>query len=96
MPNFSVDFLLNSDFQVCAHLVRPLLAMNHLLQKQTEQLGDLLARKDAEILDYKENGATLSRGTQTNARKHTHSLNGQYLTILMCACKCREVADGRL
>lgn len=46
---------------VCAHLVRPLLAMSHLLQRQTEQLGDLLVRKDAEILDYKENGATLTR-----------------------------------
>lgn len=58
---------------MCAHLVRPLLAMSHLLQQQTEQLGDLLARKDAEILDYKENGATLSRGTQANACTHMHT-----------------------
>ncbi|RVE75167.1 hypothetical protein OJAV_G00014310 [Oryzias javanicus] len=46
---------------VCAQLVRPLLAMSRLLQRQAEQLGGLLVRKDAEIQDYKENGATLSR-----------------------------------
>lgn len=46
---------------VCAQLVRPLLAMSHLLQRQVEQLGGLLVRKDAEIQDYRENGATLSR-----------------------------------
>ncbi|KAI3366162.1 hypothetical protein L3Q82_009986 [Scortum barcoo] len=46
---------------VCAQLVRPLLAMSHLLQRQVEQLGGLLLRKDAEIQDYRENGATLSR-----------------------------------
>lgn len=46
---------------VCVQLVRPLLAMSHLLQRQVEQLAGLLARKDAEIQDYRENGATLSR-----------------------------------
>lgn len=46
---------------VCAQLVRPLLAMSRLLQQQVEQLGGLLVRKDAEIQDYRENGATLSR-----------------------------------
>ncbi|KAG7261070.1 hypothetical protein CRUP_031665, partial [Coryphaenoides rupestris] len=46
---------------VCAQLVRPLLVMSRLLQAQVDQLGALLARKDAEIQDYKENGATLSR-----------------------------------
>ncbi|XP_011604658.2 non-homologous end-joining factor 1 isoform X1 [Takifugu rubripes] len=45
----------------CAQLVRPLLAMNHLLQRQVMDLEDLLVRKDAEIQDYKENGASLSR-----------------------------------
>ncbi|XP_068447140.1 non-homologous end-joining factor 1 [Clinocottus analis] len=45
----------------CAQLVRPLLAMSHLLQRQVEQLGGLLGRKDAEIQDYRENGAALSR-----------------------------------
>lgn len=46
---------------VCSQLVRPLLAMSFLLQRQVEQLGGLLGRKDAEIQDYRENGATLSR-----------------------------------
>lgn len=54
-------------FQACAQLVRPLLAMSHLLQRQAMQLEDLLVRKDAEIQDYKENGASLSRGTHTHA-----------------------------
>lgn len=46
---------------VCVQLVRPLLAMSRLLQRQVDQLGGLLVRKDAEIQDYRENGATLSR-----------------------------------
>uniref|UniRef100_A0A3P9K6F8 Non-homologous end-joining factor 1 n=1 Tax=Oryzias latipes TaxID=8090 RepID=A0A3P9K6F8_ORYLA len=46
---------------VCVQLVRPLLGMSRLLQLQVDQLGRLLMRKDAEIQDYKENGATLSR-----------------------------------
>lgn len=46
---------------VCAQMLRPLLVMSQLLQLQVEQLGSLLMRKDAEIQDYRENGATLSR-----------------------------------
>ncbi|XP_054864082.1 non-homologous end-joining factor 1 isoform X1 [Amphiprion ocellaris] len=46
---------------VCVQLVRPLLVMSRLLQRQVDQLGGLLVRKDAEIQDYRENGATLSR-----------------------------------
>lgn len=46
---------------VCIHLVRPLLSMSRLLQQQVDQLGGLLVRKDAEIQDYKENGAILTR-----------------------------------
>nr|XP_057907014.1 non-homologous end-joining factor 1 isoform X1 [Doryrhamphus excisus] len=46
---------------VCLHLVRPLLSMSHVLHQQVDQLEGLLARKDAEIQDYKDNGATLSR-----------------------------------
>ncbi|XP_034035311.1 non-homologous end-joining factor 1 isoform X2 [Thalassophryne amazonica] len=45
----------------CAHLVRPLLVMSRLLQREVEQLGALLVKKDAEIQDFQENGATLSR-----------------------------------
>lgn len=46
---------------VCVQLVRPLLVMSRLLQRQVDQLGGLLVRKDAEIQDYRENGAALSR-----------------------------------
>ncbi|KAM9766337.1 non-homologous end-joining factor 1 isoform 2-T2 [Menidia menidia] len=46
---------------VCSHLVRPLLVVGRLLQRGGGQLGALLRRKDAEIQDYKEGGATLSR-----------------------------------
>lgn len=61
--------------QVCSQLVRPLLAMSRLLHRQLEEQGELLARKDQEIQDYRENGATLSRGsrteTQTGSDQHT-------------------------
>ncbi|XP_063068716.1 non-homologous end-joining factor 1 [Engraulis encrasicolus] len=46
---------------VCKQLVRPLLVMTRLLQRQVTDLSGLLGRKDAEIQDYKENGATLTR-----------------------------------
>nr|XP_057907015.1 non-homologous end-joining factor 1 isoform X2 [Doryrhamphus excisus] len=52
---------IQSRAQVCLHLVRPLLSMSHVLHQQVDQLEGLLARKDAEIQDYKDNGATLSR-----------------------------------
>ncbi len=42
--------------------MRPLLAVSRVLQRQVEDLAALLARKDAEIQDYQENGAVLSRG----------------------------------
>ncbi|CAB1327555.1 unnamed protein product [Coregonus sp. 'balchen'] len=45
----------------CSQLVRPLLLMSRLLQRQVGQLGALLARKDTEIQDYRDNGAVLSR-----------------------------------
>ncbi|XP_056156972.1 non-homologous end-joining factor 1 isoform X2 [Lampris incognitus] len=46
---------------VCSQLMRPLLFISRLLQNQVEQLEGLLVRKDAEIQDYRENGATLTR-----------------------------------
>lgn len=45
----------------CVQIVRPLLAMTTVLQSQTELLFKLLQRKDAEIQDYSENGAQLTR-----------------------------------
>ncbi|XP_041057638.1 non-homologous end-joining factor 1 isoform X2 [Carcharodon carcharias] len=46
---------------VSCHMICPLLNMMQALHRQTRDLMLLLERKDAEILDYKENGATLSR-----------------------------------
>lgn len=45
----------------CVQLVRPLLVMSGVLRSQTELLFKLLQRKDAEIQDYRENGAQLTR-----------------------------------
>lgn len=42
--------------------MRPLLAVSRVLQRQVKDLAALLVRKDAEIQDYQENGAVLSRG----------------------------------
>ncbi|MBN3312548.1 NHEJ1 factor, partial [Atractosteus spatula] len=47
---------------VCEQLVRPLLAVSRLLHCQVQELTALLQRKDAEIQDYRESGAALSRG----------------------------------
>ncbi|KAJ0009605.1 hypothetical protein NQD34_001307 [Periophthalmus magnuspinnatus] len=46
---------------VCGQLVRPLLVMGGALQRQVDILFKLLQRKDAEIQDYRENGAQLTR-----------------------------------
>ncbi|NWW03957.1 NHEJ1 factor, partial [Oreocharis arfaki] len=46
---------------VFRHLVRPLIQMNLVLQCQVQELISLLLQKDAEIEDYRESGATLSR-----------------------------------
>nr|XP_056708026.1 indian hedgehog protein-like [Euleptes europaea] len=46
---------------VSRHLVRPLMAMSLALQSQVQELASLLLQKDAEIEDYRESGAALSR-----------------------------------
>ncbi|NXC37876.1 NHEJ1 factor, partial [Penelope pileata] len=46
---------------VFRHLVRPLIRMSLALQYQVQELTSLLLQKDAEIEDYRESGATLSR-----------------------------------
>ncbi|XP_071418353.1 non-homologous end-joining factor 1 isoform X2 [Pithys albifrons albifrons] len=46
---------------VSRHLVRPLIRMNLVLQYQVQELISLLLQKDAEVEDYRESGATLSR-----------------------------------
>ncbi|XP_078535334.1 non-homologous end-joining factor 1 isoform X3 [Lissotriton helveticus] len=47
---------------VSRHLLRPLMAMSLALERHSRELAALLLRKDAEIQDYREGGATLSRG----------------------------------
>ncbi|XP_061898488.1 non-homologous end-joining factor 1 [Entelurus aequoreus] len=64
---------------VCLHLVRPLLSMSHVLHQQVEQLEGLLVRKDAEIQDYKENGATLSRARLQTDHFEPHTYRGRFL-----------------
>ncbi|NXA32772.1 NHEJ1 factor, partial [Eudromia elegans] len=46
---------------VSRHLVRPLMRMSLALQSQLQELVALLLQKDAEIDDYRESGAALSR-----------------------------------
>ncbi|NXU59016.1 NHEJ1 factor, partial [Turnix velox] len=46
---------------VSRHLVQPLIRMSLALQYQVQELTSLLLQKDAEIEDYRESGATLSR-----------------------------------
>ncbi|KAF5887202.1 non-homologous end-joining factor 1-like, partial [Clarias magur] len=47
---------------VSRELVCPLLSMTQMLKRHVGELTALLYKKDAEIQDYKENGAILSRG----------------------------------
>lgn len=52
---------------VCQQLLRPLVDMSRALQRHVEQLSELLHQKDEQILDYQDNGGTLSRDRlQTN------------------------------
>ncbi|XP_006890300.1 PREDICTED: non-homologous end-joining factor 1 [Elephantulus edwardii] len=46
---------------VSQHLIRPLMSMSLALHCQVRELATLLRMKDAEIQDYQESGATLSR-----------------------------------
>ncbi|KAM9821024.1 non-homologous end-joining factor 1 [Neosynchiropus ocellatus] len=72
---------------VCLHLVNPLLAMCGLLQEQVDQLSDLLTKKDAEILDYKENGATLSRERLQTSVFEKKSYRDNFMTkVLPLVC----------
>ncbi|OXB77102.1 UNVERIFIED_CONTAM: hypothetical protein H355_007749, partial [Colinus virginianus] len=54
-------------YRVCRHLVCPLMRMSLALQHQVQELTSLLLQKDAEIEDYRESGATLSRGEEAQA-----------------------------
>ncbi|XP_077411404.1 non-homologous end-joining factor 1 [Vanacampus margaritifer] len=76
---------------VCFHLVQPLLSMSHVLYQQVEQLEGLLVSKDAEILDYKENGATLSRARLQTDIFERHGYKSSFLAkTLSVVCSDRH------
>uniref|UniRef100_A0A6I8QI50 Non-homologous end-joining factor 1 n=1 Tax=Xenopus tropicalis TaxID=8364 RepID=A0A6I8QI50_XENTR len=47
---------------VCRHLVNPLMSMAEALERQNQELYLLLGKKDAEIQEYQDSGAVLTRG----------------------------------
>ncbi|XP_003214972.2 non-homologous end-joining factor 1 [Anolis carolinensis] len=76
------------------HLVRPLMAMSLVLQCQVRELASLLCQKDAEIEDYRESGAALSRERlKTEPFKEESFLQTFQLQILPQAC---QLGDGQL
>lgn len=64
----------------CVQLVRPLLVMSGALQRQTELLFQLLRRKDAEIQDYRENGAQLTRERLQTEPFDEETFRGDFMT----------------
>ncbi|XP_061465318.1 non-homologous end-joining factor 1 isoform X2 [Rhineura floridana] len=76
------------------HLVRPLMAMSLALQSQVRELASLLLQKDAEIEDFRESGAVLSRERlKTEPFKEESFLQTFEAEILPQAC-C--LGDGYL
>nr|XP_060629279.1 non-homologous end-joining factor 1 [Anolis sagrei ordinatus]XP_060629288.1 non-homologous end-joining factor 1 [Anolis sagrei ordinatus] len=76
------------------HLVRPLMAMSLVLQCQVRDLASLLRQKDAEIEDYRESGAALSRERlKTEPFKEESFLQTFQSQILPQAC---QLGDGKL
>lgn len=76
---------------VCSQLVRPLLVMSRLMQRQVGQLAALLVRKDIEIQDYRENGAELSRERLQTEAFEEHSYRESFVTqALPQVCAQRE------
>ncbi|XP_065149825.1 non-homologous end-joining factor 1 [Paramisgurnus dabryanus] len=65
---------------VCRQLVRPLLAVSRVLQRQVDELSSLLVRKDAEIQDYQENGAVLSRVRLQTEPFEVHTYRENFFT----------------
>ncbi|XP_042300916.1 non-homologous end-joining factor 1 isoform X2 [Sceloporus undulatus] len=76
------------------HLVRPLMAMSLVLQCQARELASLLYQKDAEIEDYRESGAVLSRERlKTEPFKEESFLQTFQNQILPQAC---HLGEGQL
>ncbi|XP_048455039.1 non-homologous end-joining factor 1 [Rhincodon typus] len=79
---------------VSHHMICPLLNIMQALHRQTRDLMLLLERKDAEILDYKENGATLSRD-----RLETETFNEEEFKdrfFAECLSEAISTQDGRV
>ncbi|XP_072902292.1 non-homologous end-joining factor 1 isoform X1 [Hemitrygon akajei] len=67
---------------VSRHMICPLLNMMQALHRQTWDLMLLLQRKDAEILDYKESGAMLSRDRLSTDIFNAEEFKERFLTEL--------------
>uniref|UniRef100_A0A8D0HTT3 Non-homologous end-joining factor 1 n=2 Tax=Sphenodon punctatus TaxID=8508 RepID=A0A8D0HTT3_SPHPU len=78
---------------ISRHLVRPLMGMSLALQCHVRQLVSLLLQKNAEIEDYRESGAALSRGRlRTEPFEEESFLQTFVAETLPAAC---HVGDGR-
>uniref|UniRef100_A0A5F9CGA5 Non-homologous end-joining factor 1 n=1 Tax=Oryctolagus cuniculus TaxID=9986 RepID=A0A5F9CGA5_RABIT len=82
-----------SPFLVSQHLIRPLMGMSLALQNQVRELATLLRMKDLEIQEYRESGATLSRGRLKTEPFEENSFLEQFMVEkLPEAC---SISDGR-
>ncbi|XP_054979184.1 non-homologous end-joining factor 1 [Sorex araneus] len=78
---------------VSRHLLRPLLGVGLALQHQVRELATLLHRKDLELRDYQESGATLSRDRLKTEPFEENSFLEQFMAEkLPEAC---SIGDGR-
>uniref|UniRef100_A0A5F9CEC5 Non-homologous end-joining factor 1 n=1 Tax=Oryctolagus cuniculus TaxID=9986 RepID=A0A5F9CEC5_RABIT len=71
-----------SPFLVSQHLIRPLMGMSLALQNQVRELATLLRMKDLEIQEYRESGATLSRGRLKTEPFEENSFLEQFMVEL--------------
>uniref|UniRef100_A0A8C9RVD6 Non-homologous end-joining factor 1 n=2 Tax=Scleropages formosus TaxID=113540 RepID=A0A8C9RVD6_SCLFO len=76
---------------VCSQLVRPLLAVSRVLQKQVMELAAQLSRKDVEIQDYRESGAVLSRERLQTEEFDLHRYRETFVTqVLPKVCAVQD------
>ena len=61
--------------QLTDHLIMPLLSMVGELSRRQSELIKLLGRKDREIQDYKDHGATVSRSREPTVHVCMHYPN---------------------
>uniref|UniRef100_UPI0035901BA9 non-homologous end-joining factor 1 n=1 Tax=Myxine glutinosa TaxID=7769 RepID=UPI0035901BA9 len=71
---------------VSKHLLRPALVMLLLLCRETQELRMRLAQKDAEIAEYRENGATLDRKSLQTEVFNGSTFNTEFLAKHMTWC----------